>query len=90
MNDALNAGLPSDRFEAEWWLESNSEFRIQNSELQVEVPRDFQAVKRQDIQAAWRWRTETRERFQQVLADGYVAVDFRFEGERASYVFVRP
>lgn len=89
MNDALNAGLPSDRFEAEWWLEGGSAFRTNLSALTVEVPRDFQALKRQDIQAAWRWRMETRARFQQLMAEGYAAVDLEVEGDGARYRFAR-
>lgn len=90
MNDALNAGLPSDRLEAEWWLEGSAAFRANRPEVSVEVPRNFQALKRQDIQAAWRWRMETRARFQQLMGEGWVAVDFEADGEGARYWFARP
>jgi predicted GNAT superfamily acetyltransferase len=109
MNDALNAGLPSDRFEVEWWLDrrmENGEWRMASDRLclpdpdaespalhphfSIDIPRDFQAVKRDDIDVAWRWRIGTRARFERAFTDGYVVADFRFDDERAAYVLARP
>lgn len=101
MNDALNAGLPSDRFEVEWWLDrelQNDELRmangrlsfsIVNSEFSIEIPRDFQAIKRDDINAAWRWRMETREQFERAFTSGFVVTQFTLTDDRAFYTLAR-
>jgi predicted GNAT superfamily acetyltransferase len=97
MTDVLNAGLPSDRFEVEWWLDRqrvNDEWRMANGELSfatgpsqiaIEIPRDFQALKRVDFEAARRWRMTTREQFQRAFAGGYLVTGFTLEGDNAYY-----
>lgn len=116
----INAGLPTDRFEVEWWITSN---RVQtrtnrvwrpieldaligggalllnettfneddmpvpperpieqNSNLMlVEIPANFQAIKRADFELAKRWREHTRLLFERVFADGYLVTDFAFQ-----------
>jgi predicted GNAT superfamily acetyltransferase len=101
MNDVLNAGLPSDRFEVEWWLDQRIEneelrmandhlaFSIRHSRFSIDIPRDFQSVKRTDIDAAWRWRLETRERFERAFADGFVVTNFTLTDDRAFYALAR-
>jgi predicted GNAT superfamily acetyltransferase len=101
MRDALNAGLPSDRFEVEWWLDRavvDGEHRMANGHvvfkadqpaLRIAIPRDFQALKRTDGQAALRWRMEIRARFEEAFAQGYAVVDFALEAERGVYMLVR-
>jgi len=101
MRDALNAGLPSDRFEVEWWLDRavvDGEHRMANGHLvfkadqpalRIAIPRDFQALKRADGQAALRWRMEIRARFEEAFAQGYAVVDFALEAERGVYTLVR-
>lgn len=42
----------------------------------VEIPADFQAIKRHDMALAKRWRAHTRELFEHYLAHQYVATDF--------------
>ena len=104
MEDDLNRGLPSDRFEAEWWLRrdrpvlaaerapvilrrgSNGEPVSSVATLEpagaawIEIPSDFQAVKRRSLELARQWRLESRSAFEAALAAGLVAVDFRREG----------
>ncbi len=46
----------------------------------ISVPTDFQAVKRNDMELARRWRMESRAAFEAALADGLVASDFTREG----------
>jgi predicted GNAT superfamily acetyltransferase len=110
MEDELNRGLPSDRFEAEWWLQRGRPafdataatlllaigtsgepvLEPQNSSqgpVLIQIPTDFQALKRADIQLAKRWRLDSRLAFEQALSWGMVAVDFRREG---AYLMARP
>ncbi|MCS7056767.1 MAG: hypothetical protein NZM18_11415 [Thermoflexales bacterium] len=101
MRDTLNAGLPSDRFEVEWWLDRRQvgdEWHMANGRLRfpiygdrcfIEIPRNFQALKRADREAALRWRLETRERFEQAFAQGYAVTGFTLDGERAVYTLTR-
>jgi predicted GNAT superfamily acetyltransferase len=104
MEDELNRGLPSDRFEAEWWLTrprssppvgkpavmlsvgehgdpvpGNADVRETASAL-IAVPSDFQAIKRQSIELARRWRMESRAVFEAALAAGLIAADFQRDG----------
>jgi predicted GNAT superfamily acetyltransferase len=103
MEDELNRGLPSDRFEAEWWLRRpkptlpagepvvilraaadgtpirEAEPSARASAL-IQIPPDFQAVKRASLELALRWRMESRAAFEAALSAGLVAVDFRREG----------
>ena len=103
MEDELNRGLPTDRFEAEWWLRrakpgapsdplvlvrvgaAGEPVREQldlsaRRAVLINVPPDFQAVKRASLELAMRWRMETRAAFEAALAAGLIAVDFRRGG----------
>lgn len=108
MNDALNAGLPSDRFQVRWWITSERvEQRHQGANLPpspagmpdnvlnscrlgptgprppdspqapsaslvwVEIPRDFQTIKRRDPALALAWRQHSRRLFLSLFAQGY-------------------
>jgi predicted GNAT superfamily acetyltransferase len=121
MQDALNQGLPSDRFDVDWWVNSQRVNRrlsrrrrnalslnhflaggagIINAMvvdahapvaggqlagiklgsdqifLLVEIPADFQALKRSDPQVAARWRMQTRLVFEGLFQAGYIITDF--------------
>lgn len=102
MRDVLNAGLPSDRFEAEWWLDraavSPFESRMAQGELsidsrrdtqQVEVPRDFQAIKRHSLDEALAVRLRTRTAFQQAFLAGYAVTGFTLLSDRAYYTLTK-
>ena len=130
MEDALNAGLPTDRLEAEWWirqpapsnaqgevapagrtgqdgnraapvaiaaavkgqsvvmLSAGPDGRPERGSLaaadaavaRIQVPRDFQALKRRSLELAREWRMETRAAFEAALGVGLVATDFEREG----------
>ena len=45
----------------------------------VEIPSDFLALKKQDIELARRWRQHTREIFETGFADGYMVVEFLYD-----------
>jgi predicted GNAT superfamily acetyltransferase len=109
MDDELNAGLPSDRFEAEWWLDGRPPMRafgdpvvllslgpgdrpvrgagVVRDGATIEVPGDFQAIKRRSMELARAWRSASREALEEALAAGLVAADFSREG---AYLMLRP
>lgn len=126
MRDELNKGLPSDRFEVDWWvntqrvdrrLSKNARLRLDLSQflaagaevinparineqgwpapaelvkfpealehgeevpvlLLVEVPADFQELKRNDVELARGWRMHSRMVFEKLFEDGYLVTDF--------------
>lgn len=121
MTDALNRGLPSDRFEVHWHLKSKyvekllnpvTERSVKLAEIQFDedglpllkigelqnlsgnvyslpVPLDFQKLKEVSYDHAFHWRMETRKVFQQVFAQGYVAVRVEKKGKWNEYIFVK-
>ncbi len=135
IREELNTGLPTDRFEVEWWLTSDrvatyldptsprhyptpvewrmsgAEMvsqtaiwrdelraptgwrRVHSDEIMVEIPADFQAIRRADMACALEWRLFTREIFQWAFAEGYVvgwfAREQTTEGRRSYYVLSR-
>ena len=128
MRDELNAGLPSDRFQVDWYIASNrvatrlssrrarlerhhftsggavllnaASFegglprppehasRLVTDMALVEIPADFQSLKRADKSLALAWRLQTREIFQWAFERGYMVTNFIFEPEprRGFYV----
>lgn len=102
MRDTLNRGLPSDRFEVEWWLDkdalSSDVTRMAGGELlidarkptlTVEIPRDFQALKRADPDAAYEARMRTRAQFEEAFAQGYAATGFSLLPDVAYYTLTK-
>ena len=100
MRGAINAGLPSDRFEVEWWIRSERVLeRVQSGRdttaagtadrILVAIPPSFQAIKTTDMDLALRWRLETRQRFEDAFAQGYVAVDLVKNDDTLAYVLKR-
>jgi predicted GNAT superfamily acetyltransferase len=97
MNDELNAGIASDRFEVEWWLDRDAQRAgvpesagWQPDALHIDIPADFQRMKRVDHAGAIQARMETREKFLQAFADGYVVVGFEGDGSRAQFTLRKP
>ena len=113
----INTGLPTDRFEVEWWVTQNrvaaraerkwrplkldallaggallvNEAAISAHGLPeppmnpvsrpgnlmlVEIPANFQEIKRADLVLAHRWRMHTRELFETLFASGFLVTDF--------------
>ena len=91
MRDGLNAGLPSDRFEVEWWLdEGRGERRGTNDERRrIEIPADFQAMKKTNMSAAKAIRLKTREQFVQAFADGFGVTGFEMGLEHSWYLLTK-
>lgn len=59
------------------------------SHLLVEIPADFQAIKRADAALAREWRTAGRGAFEAAFAEGYAAVEFlRSRDGRGAYLLV--
>jgi predicted GNAT superfamily acetyltransferase len=116
----INAGLPTDRFEVEWWVTNNRvEGRVVKGRrplslslfleggalllnetteneaglpvpppyplapsanlLLVEIPADFQAVKRKDFGLALAWREHTRRLFEELFHENYTVTDFVYD-----------
>jgi len=84
----INAGVPSDRFEAEWRLDNpRVEARLRGkvdeiwpdplveNAVAIDVPQDYYRLIREDRTAALEWRRRTRERFTDLFGQGYVLVD---------------
>lgn len=117
MRDGLNVGIPSDRFQVEWWvttsrvtsrvealrppldlanflgagiqklnpveldkgglpLPPDNFSKPEGNLLLVEIPSDFQALKKTNIQIAQAWRQHTRALFELVFKEGYLVTDF--------------
>ncbi|MEM8531207.1 MAG: hypothetical protein AAGF95_10220 [Chloroflexota bacterium] len=119
MRDAINAGLPTDRFQLDWFIASkhveehvhkthqNTSLRTCQSEnipllsppqtpealkgkcVLVEIPSDFQSIKKQDPDLAKQWRQHTREIFEAAFKKGYTVVDFIYEDGRSCYLLVK-
>jgi predicted GNAT superfamily acetyltransferase len=128
MPDSLNAGVPSDRFETEWYIASDrvaerisgtgnlpslSDLRaagvqvvnpvmagplpapsarvggLEGEQLLIQIPSQFQDIKRADIGLARAWREHTRHLFQGAFSAGYMAVDFLHEGGAGYYLLQR-
>lgn len=129
MTDALNMGLPSDRFQVDWWIASPRVARRRqqppqppaatvilphllnpsqsghpwphpatvtlsptSSQVLVEIPPDFQNLKRTDASLALAWRLHTRELFTQLFAQGYTADSFiraTMEGRQRAFYGLR-
>jgi predicted GNAT superfamily acetyltransferase len=90
MTDALNRGLPSDRFEPEWWLTPESrdyfDHTRSNDRFEVEVSPNFQALKKNDPEAALDLRLNTRKSFMVAFAEGYVVTHMTKRHEHIYYV----
>src|SRR5260221_1091713 len=60
-----------------------------DSHLLVEIPADFQSIKRRDPALALEWRTAARGAFEGAFAQGYAAVQFlRGSDRRGAYLLV--
>lgn len=97
MNDALNAGIASDRFEVEWWLDRQTQrdgvpgsAGWQPDALRIDIPSDFQTMKHVDRAGAIQARLQTRKEFLQAFADGFVVVGFESDGGHARFVLKKP
>ncbi|HET8569496.1 MAG TPA: GNAT family N-acetyltransferase [Candidatus Limnocylindria bacterium] len=58
------------------------------SHVLLEIPRDFQEIKRADPALALAWRHAARTAFESAFAAGYAAVEFLRSGDRGAYLLV--
>lgn len=107
MPDVLNRGLPSDRFEVEWWLDDTAAVdgaggrtmadgrmivpapAARRGDLRIDIPGDFQELKRRDPAAAREIRMRTRDEFEEAFTCGYAVVEFTALADRAYYTLTR-
>jgi len=71
----LHQGLGTDRLLVDWWLKRPRRTAEKGSAIEIEIPRDVQALRSAPREAA-SWRQRTREAFERAFAAGYVAFDF--------------
>ena len=128
MRDGLNAGLPSDRFQVDWWINTRRVERrlgkrarkplkldhFSQAELQplytthlssggllqppehfsrfegrlvlLEIPNDFNDLKKREFSLASEWRFFTREIFETAFSAGYIVTDFIYDNNKSYYV----
>lgn len=88
MRDPLNKGLPSDRFEVEWWLDDTAA-KLRSSDPTdtrfIDIPANFQAVKQASLTHAKQIRLETRQQFEAAFAAGYLVTGFQLTPEFGRY-----
>jgi predicted GNAT superfamily acetyltransferase len=90
----LHAGLPTDRFVAEWWLDServkdilaNNPPPVGTAVQRISLPADIGEIKAKNRDAAAHIQSEVREQFEKAFADGYVATGFEMAGATAEYI----
>lgn len=94
---ALHRGLDTDRVFVEWWVQSqrvtDARKGIRHSgkpEAAIEVPRDIEVVKKQDVAEAQRWQAQVRSQFQKLLGEGLYCADFEADPNGNSrYLFFK-
>ena len=91
MDDKINSGDRTDRFEVSWRLDavrasdSLAGYRVGAPGVRVEIPPDIEGLRASDIGAAVELRSQLRELFAVEFAKGSVPV-----WEAGAYVFTRP
>jgi predicted GNAT superfamily acetyltransferase len=91
----MHAGLPTDRFMAEWWLDSGrvKDILADNpapfaaATQRVSIPADIGDIKIKNREAAADIQSRVRGQFERYFADGYVATSFEINGPTAEYIF---
>src|SRR5437879_8470711 len=72
----LHQGLPTDRFVAEWRLRTDRMKSPENKQVLLEIPKDFNELRRNDLAGAKAWQDRVRDACQRYFEDGYVITDF--------------
>ena len=62
---------------------------IDEKKILIEIPYDYQLVKRVDLRVAFKWRLITREAFSYYFARNYIVVDFLRRENRSFYVLAK-
>jgi predicted GNAT superfamily acetyltransferase len=93
----LHGNIPTDRFVAEWWLESprvvaRSEGRAplaESNDAKVTLPRNTTELLRSGSADVGGIQDRIRREFQGYFGAGYAVVGVEFEGSRASYILAK-
>jgi predicted GNAT superfamily acetyltransferase len=73
MTDAINVGDDSDRLFARWDLKVERKLGpISPKAISVEIPDDIEALRKEDLVAARKWRRQVRDQLAPRLADGWL------------------
>ncbi len=105
MRDVMNSGLPSDRLEVEWWLDEKREAMPAGAARvmaggalrvapgadtrEIDIPADFQALKRNNLDEARQVRLRVREAFEYAFSAGFMVTDFCVVSGRAYYTLTK-
>jgi predicted GNAT superfamily acetyltransferase len=98
----LQAGLPTDRLIAEWWVMSSrvkgilgeiearkSDAELPGNQRRVEVPSDMTEWKSGDAPRAMRIQLELRQRFLDYFQENYSVTGFERGNEKSAYVLTK-
>lgn len=95
---ALHRGLDTDRLFVEWWVRSQRVSYAQKGirhggkpEAAVEVPREIEIIKKQDMAEAQRWQAQVRSQFHKLLSEGLYCAGFEADpgGGNSRYLFFK-
>lgn len=90
----LHAGLDTDRLFAEWWVKSRrvteAQRRTDKPEAAIEIPRDIDELKKQDLDKARNWQLQLRADFQNYLSEGLYCAGFEaYPNGNSRYLFFK-
>jgi predicted GNAT superfamily acetyltransferase len=60
--------------------------RTRTAAIEINIPPDFQRMKKADINLARAWRMRTRLQFEEAFARGFAATDFSSDRNRTCYI----
>lgn len=90
----LHAGLPTDRFVAEWWLDServknilaDSPLPAKGPVARISLPSNLGEIKSGDHETGARIQSKAREQFQKYFRSGCAATSVETQGETTDYI----
>jgi predicted GNAT superfamily acetyltransferase len=78
LDDDLNRGLPTDRLEIDWWLDSSRSL-VPEVTAQISFPVQL------SLEAKRHWRLKTRVEFQAAFQEGLSVIGFEVKEDQATY-----
>jgi predicted GNAT superfamily acetyltransferase len=88
-DNVLFGAEPTDRFIVRWVLDAPVKPAANAEGIQVEIPADMAAVRREGHEAAMRWRLAVRARMMGLLSSGHRVVAFRRPADASPYYVLR-
>jgi predicted GNAT superfamily acetyltransferase len=89
----LHGGLPTDRFIAEWWIDSDRVHSVlsgqtapHDPQVSISYPADIAQIRSQDSARARRIQQANAERFLSAFADGLAVTGFRRDEGEGTYL----